>query len=327
MKHHFLKALRSTVCFLIVMTMLVTCMSGLVFATEQVETLDDAVNLSEGILVTSNSTWSDGNWEIVNLTDGSVLAPWPLPEGETLGWRSGAWETREVNITLDIDLMQYAMIERVELYPRGGGATFPDDYSVAVSTDKVEWKTVATVTGDSEIKNEGRILSFEPTEARYVQINVTKLSAEEDGGKVCTMSEIKVFGKLLPTSVVNLSKGIQVDPSSSWDYPEGYWRSAFLTDGSVLPPWPLPAGHTLGWRSGSSETKDVNITLDLDLEKTAMVEQVELYPRGGGQLFPDDYSVSVSKDNAEWKTVATVTGDTEIKNEARIFSFEPTEAR
>ena len=187
MKHHFLKALRSAVCFLIVMTMIMSCMSGLVFAVADAQ--DEIVNLSEGILAVPNSSWNDGNWEIENLTDGCVLAPWPLGEGQTLGWRSGAFATRDVNITIDLDLKQTATVERVELYPRGGGATFPDDYSISLSEDGNTWNEVVSVTDDSTIKNEGRIFSFTPQKARYVKVNVTKLSSEKDGNhRVCTMS-------------------------------------------------------------------------------------------------------------------------------------------
>lgn len=121
------------------------------------------------------------------------------------------------------------------------GATFPDDYSVALSADGEKWTTVATVTGDSEIKNAGRILSFEAMKARYVKITVTKLSAEMDGAdRVCTMSEIKVFGIPEDNSVVNLAQGIPAAPSSSWEDHEGFWRSVYLTDGSYLSMWPLP---------------------------------------------------------------------------------------
>ena len=288
----------------------------------------DETNLSQGLTVVPSSSWDDpeGYWRSAYLTDGSKLSPWPLPAGETLGWRSGASESREVNITLDIDLHSTAMVNRVELYPRGGGQTFPDDYSIALSADGETWVEVASVTGDSEIKNEGRLFIFDAVKVRYVRIKVTKLSEEKDGNdRVCTMSEIMVFGK--PASLENLSQGKQVVPNSSWDDPEGYWRSAFLTDGSYLTPWPLPAGETLGWRSGASQSRDVNITLDLDLGQLALVERVDLYPRGGGQTFPDDYSILLSMDKDSWITVAEVTGDCEIKNEGRSFSFEPVKAR
>ena len=326
MKCHFWNAIRVIVSFCLVISLLGAYFPGSISASGQEQAQDEAVNLSQGLKVVSNSSWNDDYWNIKNLTDGSMLAPWPLGEGETLGWRSGAWESRDVNIVLTVDLLQYAVVSRVELYPRGGGQTFPDDYAVSVSSDKQQWTTVASVTGDSEIKNEGRTLSFDPAEARYVKITVTRLSEEKDGNdRVCTMSEIKVFGT--PDDSINLSKGIKAVPNSSWDDPEGYWRSAYLTDGSYLTPWPLPAGETLGWRSGASETRDVDIAIDIDLGRSADVDRVELYPRGGGQTFPDDYSVLLSTDGEQWTMVKSVTGDSEIRDEGRIIAFEPVRAR
>ena len=54
--------------------------------------------------------------------------------------------------------------------------SFPDDYEVLTSMDKNQWDVAASVTGDSEIKNEGRILTFTAVKARFVRISVTRLS-------------------------------------------------------------------------------------------------------------------------------------------------------
>ena len=61
--------------------------------------------------------------------------------------------------------------------------TFPDDYSIALSADGETWVEVASVTGDSEIKNEGRLFIFDAVKVRYVRIKVTKLSEEKDGNE------------------------------------------------------------------------------------------------------------------------------------------------
>ena len=192
MKHHLLK----TLCILTVLAMLLPCVGGLgIFSATGAER--ELVNLAELATLTSDSVWDDpeGYWRLSFLTDGSKLTPWPLPAGQTLGWRSARHDSRNANIKLTFDLAHTATVSRVDIYPRGGGQTFPDDYAVSVSDDGVTWKTVASVTGDTEIRSEGRQLSFSPVTACFVRVEITKLSAEKDGNdQICTLSEIEIWG-------------------------------------------------------------------------------------------------------------------------------------
>lgn len=204
MKRHLLK----TLCILTVLALLLPCVGGLgiISATGAEREL---VNLAEQATLTSDSAWDDpeGYWRLSFLTDGSKLTPWPLPAGQTLGWRSARHDSRNANIKLTFALPRTATVSRVDIYPRGGGQTFPDDYAVSVSDDGVTWKTVASVTGDTEIRSEGRQLSFSPVTACFVRVEITKLSAEKDGNdQVCTLSEIEIWGTSEQTVMITPNK-------------------------------------------------------------------------------------------------------------------------
>lgn len=204
MKRHLLK----TLCILVVAALLLPCLGGMGIFPVAGAT-DELVNLAELATLTSNSIWDDpeGYWRLAFLTDGSKLTPWPLPAGQTLGWRSARHDTRDADIKLTFDLSREATVSRVELYPRGGGQTFPDDYAVSVSSDGATWKTVASVTDDTEIRSEGRRLEFIPTVARYVRVEITKLSTEKDGkDQVCTLSEIEIWGTAEQSVLVTPNK-------------------------------------------------------------------------------------------------------------------------
>lgn len=204
MKHHLLKNL----CMLTVLALLLPCVGGPgVLSASGADS--ELVNLAEQATLTSDSAWDDpeGYWRLSFLTDGSKLTPWPLPAGQTLGWRSARHDSRNANIKLTFALPRTATVSRVDIYPRGGGQTFPDDYAVSVSDDGVTWKTVASVTGDTEIRSEGRQLSFSPVTACFVRVEITKLSAEKDGNdQVCTLSEIEIWGTSEQTVMITPNK-------------------------------------------------------------------------------------------------------------------------
>lgn len=92
------------------------------------------------------------------------------------------------------------------------------------------------------------------------------------------------MGVVLPVSgaeksgSANLALGTSVSVNSVWDDPEGFWRTHFLTDGSVMTDWPLPAGETLGWRSAKHDSRDASIEITVNLSSPANLDTVILYP-------------------------------------------------
>ncbi len=98
-----------------------------------------------------------------------------------------------------IDLQGVISIDKVMLYPRqDNGGCFPMDYYIEVSTDNENFEKVAEVTGDDRSREgikEPAILTFEPVDARYVRLVVTKpfeVPAGNDGYLV-QLAEFEIY--------------------------------------------------------------------------------------------------------------------------------------
>ena len=156
-------------------------------------------NLARNAVPSSDSEWKDpeGFWNLAYLIDGYVTDSWPLASGRTLGWRSGICDGRDTEINIILDLEDVQTFDEMALYPRGnGGICFPEDYSVLISDDGNDWECIYTKTGDSETSEKKRTLKFECVSARYVRLQITKLSEEKDGADfLCEISEIEIWGE------------------------------------------------------------------------------------------------------------------------------------
>ena len=119
----------------------------------QPETEEDLFNAAAGKPAFTTSSYDDSVWGAAYLTDGHKMGSWPLPAGETLGWRTNNFLTgtgedgRDTDVTVTVNLEEESDIRRILLYPRGnGGICFPAAYTVEVSADGADWTSVAAVT-------------------------------------------------------------------------------------------------------------------------------------------------------------------------------------
>ncbi len=291
---------------------------------------EQAINVASGKPVEVSSAWNDTVWNSSFLTDGLCMKSWPLPSGETLGWRTAPGFTdRNVDITLKMNLVEKCLIEKITLYPRGnGGICFPDDYTIEVSPDGNSWTKVADVKNDTEVAEKPREFTFNKTEASYIRIHISKLAEELDGFDLaCELSEIEVWGiKIVDESIKNVAKGQLVSCTSA--YSDSVWKADYLLDGDVMGSWPLPSGRTLGWRSAALPDRNTEVSVTITLSDVVQVNEIVLYPRGnGGICFPDDYRIEVSTDNVTWKVVADIKGDTKVAEEKRSCVFESQEVK
>jgi MYXO-CTERM domain-containing protein len=145
-------------------------------------------NLAKGKTVTASSSYENGGWGRIQVTDGGNFSQ----TGVSMGWSSN--ETIGANHTewLAIDLGASYEIDRIVLYPRvttGGtgtcpstipddsqaGAGFPSDFSIDLSTDNSAWTTVISQTGYPAPYIAPQRFAITPSMARYVRITGTQL--------------------------------------------------------------------------------------------------------------------------------------------------------
>lgn len=125
---------------------------------------------------------------VLSIMSGTVGVEWAAPwlnDGEELygkvqqttyssGMHSGPDATEWVKLTFP----EQETIQSVKIYPRNASALcFPSSYTIELSTDGENWTTVAEKKNYTHKDgNEPVVHEFEPTEARYLKLNATKLT-------------------------------------------------------------------------------------------------------------------------------------------------------
>ncbi len=180
------------------------------------------------------------HWSSAFLVDGET--PLGLPEVPAapqvnIGWMSEAKTRADEATNLSVDLGALSPIDAVRLLPAKrptsdlpSGFGFPRKLVVSVSDtgNQDSWKTVAT----RDLGNPGHnpvLISFEPTQARYVRIEATQLwKAFDDYPAFFALSEVEVL-----SSGKNLALGKSVHSPDSMMIASGgrFWSSAALSDG------------------------------------------------------------------------------------------------
>lgn len=100
-----------------------------------------------------------------------------------------------------IDLKGPVEIDKIVLWPRqDNGRHFPEDYHITISLDGKEHTTIVEISGDMRSVDDytskpPAILTFEPVEARYVTLVVTKPSsgAVAGDGYLVQLAEFEIF--------------------------------------------------------------------------------------------------------------------------------------
>lgn len=115
-----------------------------------------------------------------------------------MGWTTN--DKTNVNHTewITVDLKEQQTINTVVLYPRNdadAGFGFPIDFTIQVSNDNTNWKTVVTETNYPFPGAEAQMFSFEVQEARYVRIHGTNLRPNPNDGNLYRMqlAEIEIY--------------------------------------------------------------------------------------------------------------------------------------
>lgn len=142
----------------------------------------------------------------VNLTNGTTARS-EKPGSLDYGYSSNGYGSRDLSAAptvLTVDLEKAAMVNRVVLWPRtdvqtadGFACHFPTAFTVALSVDGATYTTVANIDDPDQKEMTPRVVDFEASEARYVRLTVTAVSAPSAGEVLsyAQLNEIQIFGE------------------------------------------------------------------------------------------------------------------------------------
>ena len=143
------------------------------------------INSAEANIASANTT----SWDISKAIDGVRIS-----NGKSNGFSSGWKSTNDMSASpyvLTFDLGSVQTINQIALFPRsnswGGNpmssCNYPVDFTISVSENGNDYKTVVTVKGEDNPRFKQQCYSFSETDARYVKLTVTKLgiAAHDDG--------------------------------------------------------------------------------------------------------------------------------------------------
>ena len=130
----------------------------------------------------------------------TIKPGWGEFEGE-IYTDSVTWKKGDLNEWLIFDLQTICIVDKVNfstLYQNGSHG-MPADFTIQVSSDKVNWKTVVEMYGyEQDISSEDQSFSFKAEECRYVRLNFTKGSTKIDPNLAycAALSEVEIWGRV-----------------------------------------------------------------------------------------------------------------------------------
>lgn len=112
------------------------------------------------------------------------------------GWTSNVGLNRSPNATeyVGVNFGDVFAVERVVLEDNG---VFPEDFTVALSEDGMNWTVIADVTGepDKESGTKYEIVPETPVNARFIRVTGTKLRGGGNDGYLLQLGEIEAYGR------------------------------------------------------------------------------------------------------------------------------------
>ena len=167
-------------------------------------------NLAKNTTVTASSSVSSNNWSINKVVDGNRQNK---DGNEYCGWSTS--DNTGVNHTewLQLDLGMDSKFNQVVIYPSTSAIdvpnscyAFPEDFTISVSNDGTNWRTVVTETG-YPIPSYGPLtFDFTQETAHYIKFEGTKLRPKPSDGNTyrIQLAEFEVYNATIPDGVVNV---------------------------------------------------------------------------------------------------------------------------
>jgi len=281
-------------------------------------------NLFKSATVTVSSEISgNSTWAPKNAVDGSL----------TKGWSSDNFLNTPVStVSIQAEAASAVSVNRFVLVPRYDTDKktgtkmclgFPQDFTIQVSSDGSEWKTVVTKTGYVATKADGEEFKINTEEnVKFIKVTATKLSHEGDTNNQnfrFQLMELMAMYEPLLTETESTS-GIKVT-ASSYISGNSTWAPKNVVDGST----------TKGWSSNDyTSAPNRNVWLQLEYPSQISVDSIVMIPRYGTDKktgtsmclgFPKDFTIQVSSDGIQWKTVVSKTDYTATNSAGETFTF------
>ena len=258
-------------------------------------------------------------WTASNLTDGVKLNDGGMTTNHWFSQEASDSTGRDILVDgklneptfITIDLGKVKAFDTFRIYPRGNYAANGDavnfivDYKVLVSNDQEDWKVVYEKEGQENPKNSFIEISFEPQNARYVKLEVSRLGEPlKEGWSTpihrMQLSELEVYNYYAKPTTGTVS----IDGVGGTVLVNGVEQelpyTATYDVGTVLAIEPQNATNYkfVGW-SGDIETSDVPVylTVESDINLTANFIGTQVKPLG------------ISENLAKGKTVTSSVGD------------------
>ncbi len=307
-----------------------------VYNTDYVPVSEPApVNILRGAKADSNSSHTDGPWNLININDGDRynLVTTTYDYGQFAGYHTSTSTAAGTDVYISFDLGgekyvdQLVVVPATEKYSRNYQNAsifyFPTDFEVQVSDDGNDWTTVASKSGYVLDEYKDVVIDFDRTETSYIRFYMKAIPGH------IKLSEIEAYdtetlvtpGETVVKPDVNLAAGATVIYSSAISNQS--WSPALLVNGIIEESGGFTTQNVL---SGYVGFKFDNPTVVNTL--TLYSASVSVDDSGYWSGIPEGFTVEYSMNGLNWTEISDIRlAEIPSGQEAVEVSFETVVAK
>lgn len=270
--------------------------------------------------VSATSSIEQGGWSANAAVDGTESSV-----AGSMGWSSQ--NSLGINHTeaITVDLRSNFVLSGIALTPRTDGPNagygFPIDFTIQLSADNVNWRTVVSRTGYALPPGTPQNFVLGAQAAQFVKITGTNLRANPSDFNQYRMQ----FAEIAAQPVVSLAVGATVTASSSVE--ASGWGTAKAVDGNTD-----STSASMGWTSAGNLGSNHSEWIMLDMGSNKTFSWVALYPRNDGANagygFPIDFTVeSAASSVGPWTSAFSQSGVANPGAAPQAYNFSARSAR
>ncbi|MBK1813988.1 discoidin domain-containing protein, partial [Clostridium sp. YIM B02505] len=206
------------------------------------------------------------------------------------------------NEWITVDLAKYSRIDAIEVDWENACS---DDYTIDVSSDNLNWKSVKQLKTDVSLIDQ--INFSESVYGRYVKINSHKSRLNSGTNYGINIFEFKVYGEAKEEDKINVALNKPSKASSQYTNPKSKFvlESKYAFDGSIENKGDTYQSRWVSERGKDNPGKDVSSQyIQVDLEDVYDISRVVLnWESACGK----EYKIQVSEDGQNWNDVSHIT--------------------